>query len=335
MGMPVLAKTWFLVPNINSTTSYPQGYLDRKNALKGVAFGGRSISSNAWTVVGSSNSVTSNMTGTDLWVTGANVVRNTSTSGARSWIVLRNARGRQMLIDYVGSDASTSRVQFSPSAGFTGGSITAAPTALDSFDIIDAGPSASIADAAVAGTNIIQNVWQTTDGAQTMIVVNQNGSSITLWLFGDVEDPPASWATPFISYWDFGLGVSSSQMWGRKLVGTFGSGHVNARATSAITATCYFVTESLDTAPLSDPATATNRKNELTNLWDIYGRFEVMSENVNLWGPLGYWPDLWPTPPVQTGYVTGDHYPADGSRQFVKVNDLVFWWGGAPQMVLI
>jgi hypothetical protein len=337
MGLPVLSKSWFLVPNVDSTTSYPQALFDRKQILKGVAFGGKSISANAWTVVGSSNSITSNMSGTDLLVSSANVIRGANTSTARSWIVLRNVKGRQMLIDYVSATADTCRVQFSPAAGFTGGSTTAAPTATDVIDIIDAGPAAQVADVAVV-TKILQNVWQTTDGAQTMIVSVQNGACITLWLFGDVEDPPASWTTPFISYWDFGTGTSSSACWARKMVGVFGTGHANARANSTTTATVYMVGEALDEGagpnPLFESSSACNRQNELSVTWDVYDHFELFSENVNLWGPLGYWPDLWPSATTRAGYATGDHLPGDGSRQFVRVNDLVFWWGGNAAMVL-
>lgn len=339
MALPTLSKSWYLVPNVDSTTSYPQVLYDRKQILKGVAYGGRSIGSNAWIVVGSSNSVAAGMDGVDRWASLSNVIRNTSTSGARSWIVLRNpATGRQMLIDYVGSDATTCRVQFSLVAGFTGGSTTAAPTATDAIDIEDTGPTTVLGDV-LSGTKIIQHVWQSVDGRQTIMVNTQNGVCFSFWMFGEIEDAPVAWAYPFISFWASGSGSISSTCWVPAIIGAAGTGHVNARVNASKRATVYGVIEGVNTGsgtlPINNAGgSALNLKNELSTTWDILDKFYFQSEDVDLWGPLGYWPDLFPTMTVQSGFATGDHFPADGSRQFVKVNDIVLPWLGAPAMVL-
>lgn len=106
-------------------------------SLKG-SIGG--LTSGLWTTYYSCNGTTAGTAndGVDRWsttFTAANLVRNSSTSGARSWFVLKSpdALGPiYMTVDYIGANDSTAAFYFSKSAP-TGGSTTARPTATDEW----------------------------------------------------------------------------------------------------------------------------------------------------------------------------------------------------------
>lgn len=118
-----------------------------------------------WTCAGSSDSVSANMTGTDLWgptFDGTKIVRNTA-GNAHSWIVLQSPAALgpfYICIDY--STSSTTQINITASkTPFTGGSNTTAPTSANSFTL---------------GTN--QNFCENTSGVNhnLHITVDDNGN---------------------------------------------------------------------------------------------------------------------------------------------------------------
>ena len=128
MALPTLEKTWQILPNqqvgvitggLQEAVKYM--LLGVKDRLIGVTLG-------AWTVVGSSDSSSANLSGTDLWVDKDDLVWNTA-GNAHSWMVLRNtaiATNFEICIDLsqAASDFDNLTFVYSHTAGFTGGSIT-------------------------------------------------------------------------------------------------------------------------------------------------------------------------------------------------------------------
>ena len=129
MALPTLEKTYEFVVNqrvdqvtYNTELSMHQKMMwDIKETLTG-------FTNAAWTVAGSSDGTTAGMDATDRWVAYTDLTWNT---GNHSWIVLTRAAGGQIVIDLDISSATPQQafIYASVSGGFTGGSISARPTA--------------------------------------------------------------------------------------------------------------------------------------------------------------------------------------------------------------
>lgn len=338
MSLPVIQKSWQRVFNIDSGTDNRQILLDRAKALCGLAtFGGQLMTQNLWTPIKCCNS-TSVVSGFNWNAVGDMVHGNDAGTNARSWILLQNVLGRQWLWDYRGTGADQFYMYISPAGLFTGGTPTARPTATDEL-----GKDPSASSWGYYDTNqsprMLQNIWLSADGKQTMIAGIHNGTHQTFFLFGDLEDPPSNWAHPTIMYGDgVGDGGGSSFL-GDHLIGFSNSINISGEATPGVSGAMRFIGEAVNGVPLvvnDGVHTAINVKNDLSGQWDVLDKFWLASTQETSFGQLGYWPDLWPTMPTQTGYPTGSHFPGSGTlRQFVKFSDLILPWFGAAAMVTV
>ena len=134
---PTLSKTYNIrfdiINHLGDSTSF------FRRLLLQVVSNYTTMGANPWVVQYSSNSVTAGTPGdlTNRWLTESDLVFDASDTGNRSWIVLRNAVGRELLIELRtnGSNLSTSRFWVSFSAGFTGGGLTSRPTATDEVQV--------------------------------------------------------------------------------------------------------------------------------------------------------------------------------------------------------
>lgn len=138
-----LSRTWYSNTNQACTDTANVGanllwYL--KAFLKGTV--GTADGRGLWTVVGSSDGATAGMDSVDRWTNTYDISKlvfaNSST--ARSWIVLQSpgALGMYLCLDFSGgSDAGGGNCMraFASSTAFTGGSITALPTATKQFQV--------------------------------------------------------------------------------------------------------------------------------------------------------------------------------------------------------
>lgn len=195
MGLPTKVKTWQLSKNNTiaagaSVLATCQSFMRTlKNQL--IGFG-----SAPWTVVGSCNSVAAGLDGVDRWASDSNLVWSGTT---RSWIVLKQtgiASNFQMCIDLNSGNAYQISVICSLSAGFTGGSTSARPTATDEYVAM------SVAQF-MRSTAVQQqlNVWQSTDGACMRVVGMSSGGVTSSFLH--VEKPinvVSGWTNPNIAY---------------------------------------------------------------------------------------------------------------------------------------
>jgi hypothetical protein len=167
-----LAKNWQFNVNQkildtgNSTNNF-------RSIMKGYADSMLGFASNPWTCVGSSDSVTSNLTGTNLWSAIAKLVWATTNGTAHSWIVLKNTAGLgtfQLLISLLGGATGfQARIAFSVGGLYVGGSNTTDPTATDEVVVL---ASANWTDSTY-GTGIVAwaslHVEQSVDGQCTRI----------------------------------------------------------------------------------------------------------------------------------------------------------------------
>lgn len=323
-------KQWDLHRNINSSTSNVQTVLDRWTHLQ-------TFASRPWVAVKSCNGTTV-ASGNILTVTGDWTLGNAAGSNARSWGLLQNTMGRQLLYDYRGTNSANVVLRYSPRGLYTGGSPTAPPTATDELRCADvsADPASAVIDPGGGSPQRYQHIWHSLDGKQTMMLATSNGIGSThlFWFFGELEDPNPAYLHPCVLWgggWTAGplVGASTNQS-------VTGEGNNTPGEISPM----RFAMEGINVGtyqPFSVSGTGISIKNELSAKWDVFGKMWLMAETNNYalgGGAVGYWPDMYPAFPSQTGFVTGDHIPASGAFQWVKVYDLWLPWPGGAAMTV-
>ena len=148
MSTPVLIDTWHTraevsFPDTANLQQTQRSYLWCIKAalcdqLAGGTTSGTRAPGSVWTVAGSSNGVAAGMDGVDRWgatFTPANLVR-AAEGTAHSWIVLQSpaAFGMWMLLNYNATSEGGAGITLAPAA-YTGGSVTAKPTATNETSI--------------------------------------------------------------------------------------------------------------------------------------------------------------------------------------------------------
>jgi len=143
----------------------------------------------AWTVAGSSDASTAGMDAVDRWVDYTNVVFST---GNHSWIVLEQSgigSGFQVLIqcDYSSSATENIHVFVSYTGAFTGGTISARPTAIDEV-ALHSGLWSS-------GTNARYSTYvaKSSDGECSRVFFFRDGVFNRIWFLDAPKNPEAYW----------------------------------------------------------------------------------------------------------------------------------------------
>lgn len=164
-----------------------------------------------WTCRGSSDAVTSNLSGTNLWTSTGAIVNNSS-SGNRSWIVLRNADGCELCLHFNGTTLGVLTGTMSVAAGFTGGSLTAAPTATDQETVISTSASWGFGvNAAAAGQPFRLIITQTVDHRNTYAFIMYRQLTLSMWLIGRATQARTNWSPlPLFAYIDGSASLSTS-----------------------------------------------------------------------------------------------------------------------------
>lgn len=321
-GNPTLTKSWTVIPNIApGTSSYPGMLFSILTQL--LALG--------WSVPLSSDSVSAGVG--NKWLSSTNIVRGANTSAARSWIVAQSPAGRQILLDYVsGSTGEFLNVQMSPGALFTGGTISAAPTATDSFPAV-ANAARNIGPAGLSyGANRRMHFIQSTDGKNLIVPIYRSGSPLSLIMIGDVTDFHSavySAPTTFVIYGEsVGSFANSISAWvaGAIFTGLAPTGPVNLRAANQM----YWNGSAAVPVWLNGQTLIT--KNQLSNKFPIYDPWTFYSSSADYPGRFGTWPDVYATLPSQTGWTDADTIPGTGTPQFVHVADIIVPWPTATAM---
>lgn len=217
MSFPALQKTW-----IGGSIS---GATDFINKLISVSAGGHAFTTlfeikqaminfhtAPWTVIGSSNSLSAAMDGTDYWDNSGDLQYKNGASDPFAWIVLEQtgvsgsfqvcfALDITLASDSGRNDISVifSAAGFGTANGGTNGSTTARPTAtdeqsLDGTDWIGAEGGSS--------TDKLLSVIQSDDGECTRVIISDAAGSepITIMGFEKPRLPDPSWTTPHVCY---------------------------------------------------------------------------------------------------------------------------------------
>lgn len=323
MGLPTLTKTWqFAVnQNVSGTADADQRHKALALALKNILIG---FASNPWDVRGSSDgNGSAGMDQVDRWSGYSDInYLGQAQPSQFSWIVLRQSaiNGANFELCIAFSNALGTRIAeivISPSAGFTGGSTTARPTATDERTEISGAWGGNFTGAEPSYPHIV-HAMQSSDGELTRIVIYYNTTPFVFWLFDKPGNQESGWTEAALwivhggpsvvsemYFADFYNSSSNSRLWDGVLGSDFAT---------------YFSCESRDGNALGEMMTAPS---PISGEWPIVP-IGLMSEDASRRCRPGEVVDLW------WGSTAADasEYPNDTSKQFAQFGHLIFPWNG-------
>jgi hypothetical protein len=276
--------------------------------------------------------------GVDHWAADSDVVWATAEGTAHSWVVLAQTgvgAGFQICIACVTSgNGDGLTVRMSPSAGFTGGTTTATPTAADQVTLA-LGTDVTVASGTYKGWNPlpangvvdVMNVMQSTDGAVTRVLWYANSAAPALWCLELASSPVSGWPAPSV----VGLVKSTGNNTAdfptyANLVALTTDSQRKHHALGASAMNLVWTTEGCGGQTIGQRQTVAN---------DLDGNYPVTpmgyeSETTANRGRHGLAIDTWA---VSTTNGPGDTYPADASRQFVVHGNFLHPWNGVIAQV--
>jgi len=324
-GLPTLEKAWqHDVNQLVSGTSREDHHREVLFAVKQSMIG---FALNPWTVAGSNDTVTAGMDAVDRWTDPDTDIKfSTSDSGTklRSWIVLQNVDGGQLLIDCrrtdnpggSGNSARDIYIQWSPSGGYVGGTTTTQPTATDNRTLCS---NAWLADIN-GGATFKVHVLSTTDGAATIVLFTRNSLCTARWIFTKVVDVAAAWTLPYVA--DASHAATSTETRAPSYSELFDAETFQG----VVSAGGVQLNASLSTwASVND---GVGQRLLVPNSFtgeDPFLPIGIVSTTVGARGRLGRIPDLWFG---NAATVTGTPFPADNTYQFAQFGDLIVPWNG-------
>lgn len=322
MSLPTLDKTWQFSGN-NAVAAQGTALATNRRILRTIKNLLLAFGTLPWTTRYSCDSAVAGAAGdgVDRWDSDTDLVWNAAGS-AHSWYVLQQANVTatfQVLISLEGASAAGSLLTcyFSPSAGFTGGTTTARPTATDEVQVLN---GASWGGAGSADSNVIIDAMQSTDGQCTRVVVCRLSAATTFMAFDRPKNPVTGWSNPSVGIW-----------LGRDAANAFTYADLTAVALVKLrlgtTNTSAFCTqEAFGSTVIGNAAVGAN---------EVSGDFPMLP--VGIWcnnapvrGRQGEFFDLW------MGYTTnavGDTYPNDATRQFTQWGAPITAWDGTLPVV--
>lgn len=319
MALPVPVKSWqFNVGLTLAVGSYRDAFRGVKDALKG-------FPQNPIIIKGSSNAVTAGLDGVDRWGANGDLVATTSSSAARSWLLMRNAAGAEYLIDLVSTGASAETTHyslyFSASGSFSGGTTTARPTAPDEVTAQTGAPWYWIHP--LGGAECIGQILHSTDGKETRVIFCHSGSGYGgAWVMGEFADPPPSTLIAKPNYWlldTFLLSPGSlyNNQSDNRGVMMFGGrrGRLGAE---------FAWSPSSQMTSLSEVTVA----NEINNAWPLVPM--RLYTDAAPWIRGGKLKDLWMGAGV---HALGTTYPAEGTAALAQFGRIVVPWNGSVPRV--
>lgn len=330
MALPTLAKTWQF--NVNQqvlaqgTAQATNQRLLRliKNSL--VGFG-----TNPWQVRYSCDSIVAGAAGdlVDRWAADANLVGG-APGAAHSWIVLRQtgiATNFELLISIEsGTTVNALVLAFSPSAGFSGGTTTARPTATDEILMLNNGTWN-------ANTNANHQIhaMQSSDGQVTRVMLWEASVNCTFWAFEKPNNPRASWTNPSCVTV---LASSSSTVaaFGNlspNLTAGGGQGSSKGKGVSGASFAMAWTGETAGSSGILANAIL-NTQSDFDASWDFFPIGIASTTTLNR-GRMGSLFDIWWG---STGTSSADTYPNDASKQFAQLGNIILPWNGTTPLIV-
>lgn len=328
MSLPSLSKTWQFVPNYAvSATGTALGtnrtiLLAFKNFLTTTANwvdnnNASTTPSNMWAVRYSCDSVTAGTAGdaVDRWSAIANLVWANAGS-AHSWIVLRQTAidtNCELLISCENAQVNGANITvvMSPSAGFTGGTTTARPTATDEIVVMS---NATWGGVAAADTNVKLHAMKSTDGECWRLFCCNTGQPNTSIIIGKAAVLHSSWPHPAVCY---AQGASAGTS---TLTNTLLNSNANFQGRGASNMTMFLAGMCAAGAQINATITSAN---DLSSEWPLMPQ-QLFSNTVSNKGVHGYLCDVWYS---SATIASGSTAPTTGTQhQFAQLGVLVFPW---------
>lgn len=347
MPLPALLKSWtvqksYLVPPHDSTDANVNEYTHRKQLLFEVK---EQIRGHwGWTVKGSVNALgVGGMDGVDRWLTPSDLKwGNTVNDPPAGWIVLERAGAAGAGLDFElllalrntsgsgGANADVLSV-FASYAGFTGGSGTTRPTAVDELTIVDGGAWNNFLDGEQWALRLTS--WASTDGTIGRLVVTYydltttREPTVALYISGErAKNPVAAWTHPFVFTWQ-ARPITFATLYAPAALASYG---FDANPTpTAGWFTWYWATDSspFRATAASDAAVGQRNFQQASNSLSLEGTLTsiaIVSESPGKTGRHGELFDLWFG--RDDAMKTGDTFPADETALRLAIDDVVFPW---------
>ncbi len=352
MASPTLTKTWAF--DVNNLPNSGNATTNAQSTLRGIKDKMKTLSSNPWTVAYSATDGAAGVVGdgVDRWAANTDLVWS---AGNHSWIVLKQtaiASNFQICIDLAGVQDHMAFI-ISPSAGFTGGSIGARPTATDEYEYRTSGKLWG--RAIVLATTIVgYHVMMSSDGECTRVLFTQNDKACGCWIIDKLQNPPSGLSIPAfvminaangtdpgpsLKYSILRDGLSASD----KLIAyaensiagadpSFSNGHMTSEGCRV---------EGSGGANGDDGGGNVSVANEINGEWEIYPIGFGIRDRPNK-GKMGTIADLWFLPNDQTdpgdpaasgSCVTGTTLNPSGTQDFVVMDVILFPWDGSVPIV--
>ncbi len=344
MAYSSFAKTWQVVPNITlltDTNSTIHTAVIVNNIKKMLT---TRFTAHPWTVPLCSNAgvvsaVNYGTTGTsDLWVIDNQTLTqvggiitvsqdvNFGAAGVRhSWIVLRNdSIASHFEICFDMRSATTIDVIVSAAAGFTGGSVTARPTATDEKVVTTA-----FINGAVNTTHQLHG-WQSSDGQCNRVMGWAGGTINQFFVLCDLaQNPVTGWTNPcvysFMTTGATGIASAFATLAALTTLNMRGLGPANFQGSTTFEA--YSTNTALPTSTAIGAAT-----NAFDNSWPVLP-MGIASNAAGNTGRIGNLYDIWHAP---VGVPDGNTFPDSCTvRSYVKLGGVVLPWTGDSTIPLI
>jgi hypothetical protein len=239
------------------------------------------------TIKGSSNSVAAGMDGVDRWTTGANLVWGPNASPF-SWIVFKfaNMGGAELLLRLpTEANGASVSAAMSKTAGYTGGTISAEPTATDAINIIFGNNLISSADGHYALHVPVAN-----DGDQFTILYLRSGLCYGFMQFGMLlPDVPTAWSPsdlPVFAFWSAQPASAGAALW----TNLGNASPFRSKQAGTLIGTAYASCEGWQ-APAGGTPSQLGVVNTFDGKWPMYPS-SIVSESATRIGKLGTWTDV-------------------------------------------
>jgi len=322
MPLPSVEKIWqhYHISNevLGTNTLCLNDFFLRFIGAVTAAFG-----SHPWMVAGSSDGVAANMTGTNLLLA-QNDFHHADPGTLHSWIVFHLDQVPVYLcFDFNSTDDDILTIVMSQ-AGFTGGTITARPTAVDQIILNNGGAWGGRLGNGTDGGQLRGHLMYSSDGQAFRMVIMNGGVAASFLL---VERPGAAtpgWDDPVIGAFK---GLSQHFALEDTLLGVYnffnGQTWKSWGPVGLMPMTSSLECPGDDLAP-KPVAFKFNGANEISGEYPVQRIGLYHYDTIGQRGRHGYVHDLWVTNAVLQN---GDTMPDDGppsSKQLVVIGDLVF-----------
>jgi len=325
MVLPTLQKTWQFDVNNSQSTGTTTG--NAQEALFTIKDAFVSFASSPWTVVSSSDSTAT--ASSDLWSVQGDLIWDTA-GNVHSWIVLKQtgmADNFQICIDLNSTDTDSLAMIVSHTAGFTGGTTTARPTATDEAFLeitVSVSTNSWGRGSSPTTTNTPIHIMMSDDGEATRVIFNKADAVTGYWDFQKVRNPSTNWTTPYgliYSCQTASAACGYLQLRDADVASRFEVRLIVPKPSEQLVS-CRYCSEGYKSDSYGTNIAVAN---EITAEWELMP-IGVFCDKAPNRGRHGDMYDVWFT---STGLSTGDSMPDDSSHQFAVFDDVVFPWNGS------